>query len=674
MARAFVIRPFDKKADSKGRQIDFEEVHRTLIQPALLEAGLTGSTTGEIIDAGNVREDMFSLILGADLVVADISLHNANVFYELGMRHALRRRHTVLIREAGSADSPPFDLLTDRYLKYTLGSDESRRQLVEMIRSSLQATRETDSPVFKMLPTLPEAGRSSMLPRDFQEEVQRARAAKSKGWLRLLAEDVRGSRFEWAALELIGKGQLDLQDLTGARDTWESIRAIHSDNAAADLALANVYERLSRDSSWRSDEAATFLALSDQAIDRVLASPGASGQRVEALALQGRNQKTRWRAEFSKVDPVTDRRCVAMNRPLRQSFEAYRNAFREDLNHFWSGLAALQMGTIFLELSRGDDTSWKTAFDDDDQADAYRRGVDHDVTAMRTIVAASVEGALLRMPANHPDRPWAAVSKADTLFLSVDNAPRVIATYRDALTGQGPFVKDAARGQLLLFAQLAVRDQLAEKVIQMIDAQPAASVPAPTNGAPRPLLAVLFAGHRVDAPGRADPRFPASRAVQAKAAIVEALRKLSAEYEVLGMASGASGGDILFHEACAELGIRSVLCLPFRMDRYAAEEFGTLDDWRSRFLVLSGKSEVRELSDCEALPRWLHGTQVDAWERGNRWTLQMALTSGARKVALLALWDGKDGDARGGTAHMVRLARQAGTVDITILDATRLPP
>ena len=55
-------------------------MHRTLIQPALLEAGLTGSTTGEIIDAGNVREDMFSLILGADLVVADISLHNANVF------------------------------------------------------------------------------------------------------------------------------------------------------------------------------------------------------------------------------------------------------------------------------------------------------------------------------------------------------------------------------------------------------------------------------------------------------------------------------------------------------------------------------------------------------------------------------------------------------------------
>ena len=342
---------------------------------------------------------------------------------------------------------------------------------------------------------------------------------------------------------------------------------------------------------------------------------------MEALALQGRNQKTRWRAEFSKVG-VTDRRSAAMNRPLRQSFEAYRNAFREDLNHFWSGLAALQMGTIFLELSRGDDTSWKTAFDDDDQADAYRRGVDHDVTAMRTIVAASVEGALLRLPANHADRPWAEVSKADSLFLTVDDAAchRHVQGRADGTAairerrspGTAPPVR-TARGEGSARREGAPDDRR----------QPAGSVPAPTNSAPRPPLAVLFAGHRVDAPDRADPRFPVSRAVPAKPAILESLRELTAGCEALGMASGASGGDILFHEACADLGIRSVLCLPFRMDRYAAEEFGTLDDWRSRFLVLSGKSEVRELSDCEAPPRWLHRTQVDAWERGtggpSRW-------------------------------------------------------
>ena len=95
------------------------------------------------------------------------------------MRHALRRRHTVLIREAGSADSPPFDLLTDRYLKDTLGSDESPPTRGD--DPFLAAGHARDGqPRLQDAPTLPEASRSSMLPRDFQEEVQRARAASRK--------------------------------------------------------------------------------------------------------------------------------------------------------------------------------------------------------------------------------------------------------------------------------------------------------------------------------------------------------------------------------------------------------------------------------------------------------------------------------------------------------------
>ena len=104
----------------------------------------------------------------------------------------------MLIREADSADTPPFDVLTDRYLKYSLGSADSRSQLLETIRATMGSSR-TDSPVFKMLPSLSEADLSSVqvLPVDFLEEVDRARAAKSKGWLRLLAQDVRGRRFQW---------------------------------------------------------------------------------------------------------------------------------------------------------------------------------------------------------------------------------------------------------------------------------------------------------------------------------------------------------------------------------------------------------------------------------------------------------------------------------------------
>jgi hypothetical protein len=82
-------------------------------------AGIGGRTTIEIMRAGNIREDMFHRLLTADLVIADLSIHNANVFYELGLRHAFRDKHTFLLRCEGFSNYP-FDLQTDRYYTYKL--------------------------------------------------------------------------------------------------------------------------------------------------------------------------------------------------------------------------------------------------------------------------------------------------------------------------------------------------------------------------------------------------------------------------------------------------------------------------------------------------------------------------------------------------------------------------
>src|SRR5215212_11461355 len=96
--RAFIVRPFGTE-----NGINFDEVEAKLIDPVLTRLGVTGRTTGEIISQGNIREDMFQLLLTADLVVADLSIHNANVFYELGVRHALREKRTFMIRSEGDA-------------------------------------------------------------------------------------------------------------------------------------------------------------------------------------------------------------------------------------------------------------------------------------------------------------------------------------------------------------------------------------------------------------------------------------------------------------------------------------------------------------------------------------------------------------------------------------------
>jgi len=669
MARAFVIRPFGTKKDSAGRAFDFEAAQTLVITPALAEAGLSGTTTGEIIDAGNIREDMFSLILEADLVICDITLPNANVFYELGMRHALRRRSTLLIKQAGSADSPPFDVLTDRYLVYDVADRDAKATLVRSIKATLEGERRTDSPIFAMLPDLPEADPAAVqiVPRDFREEVDRARAARSKGWLRLLAQDVRGQRFERAGLQLIADGQLDLRDYEGARQTLDSIRKSQPDDVAANLALANVHERL-----HRSDRQEQSLVASDQAIERVLAARNVSrAQQVEALALQGRNRKTRWRREFARLASVEERRSTAMSQSLRECFDAYRASFGKDLNHFWSGLAALQMGAIFLDLSETDD-AWKATFDDDAQAEAYRRDLAQDVAALRYVVIASVDGALARLPANDGDRIWAEVSKVDVLFLTDQNDQRVVKRYRDTMPLDKAFVWDAVRGQLQLFADLGVRAGRAEKVIEEVNRKFATESRPLTKPVDVPLHVVVFAGHRIDRPDRPQARFPAARADRARRLIHDALAKLVSDgCEIRAYASAAPGGDLLFHEVCDELGLRSVVCLPMPADEYSRQTFRDLDDWRSRFLTLcerhrDRRGAVLELSDQAGPPRWLHGTPVDPWERGYRWVLAIARAAGAERVMLLALWDGQPG---GETAHMVQLARDAGDIDVKVIDA-----
>ncbi len=118
------------------------------------------------------------------------------------------------------------------------------------------------------------------------------------------------------------------------------------------------------------------------------------------------------------------------------------------------------------------------------------------------------------------------------------------------------------------------------------------------------------------------------------------------------MTSAAPGSDILCHEVCSELGIDS-MCVPADAQGHLCPfRLGDFDDWRSRYLELIGRRPILQLSNQERLPRWLEGSGIDPWERGNSWVLEMARTRGAKKITLIALWDGNTvGDAPGGTAQ-----------------------
>src|SRR5215472_4535601 len=176
MARAFIIRPFGTKDD-----INFDDVQKSLIAPALAACDIQGGTTEPFLQAGNIRTDMFQQLMVADIVIADVSIHNANVFYELGIRHALQPKRTFLLRAKSKKgpgqrtpqDEVPFDLRTDRYLEYDSDFPAQKLEvMIEALRQTL-ASEKADSPVFQMLPDLEAQDRSRFLPvpQGFHDDV-----------------------------------------------------------------------------------------------------------------------------------------------------------------------------------------------------------------------------------------------------------------------------------------------------------------------------------------------------------------------------------------------------------------------------------------------------------------------------------------------------------------------
>src|SRR5262249_14494101 len=162
-----------------------------------------------------------------------------------------------------------------------------------------------------------------------------------------------------------------------------------------------------------------------------------------------------------------ERRSAATSRLLRKAYEAYRKAYFFDLNHHWSGLAALQQGTIALDLSN--EETWQDTFDNVDQALAYRTELKRQLEALHPILSQAIESSLARMSGIDQNRVWAEISAADHLFLVEERPSRVIEAYRAAVPQNG-FAWNAARGQLELFARLGYRGELANKVISTIDA------------------------------------------------------------------------------------------------------------------------------------------------------------------------------------------------------------
>lgn len=151
----FVIMPFNKKKDADGNEINFDIVYNSLIRPAIEAADMEPIRADEETINGIIHKPMYERLILCDYAVADLTTANANVFYEVGIRHAVKPFTTITIFASNS--TLPFDVNFLRGMPYDYNSNTHLTNLKKNIEGltnqllNAKIEKNTDSPVYQLV-------------------------------------------------------------------------------------------------------------------------------------------------------------------------------------------------------------------------------------------------------------------------------------------------------------------------------------------------------------------------------------------------------------------------------------------------------------------------------------------------------------------------------------------
>jgi len=647
---AFVAMPFGIKED-----IDFNAVFRELIKPALEGAGFEVFRADEEMRAGNIRTDMFQELLLADLVVADLSIDNPNVWYELGVRHALRKRGVVQI--TCRRDQMPFDLLTERSVRYrtTIKSavaipdpqyvEDDKKKLAEVATQTIHAWYGRKvSPVYHLLPYLDEPDWKSLRieeAREFWEQyenwaerIEIARRGNRPGDILVLAGEAPTRVFHLEALQKAGRALLSLGQFKFALAQYEEALAIRPKDLESRRQKCLILGRLKK-----HDDAKECI---EDLIDEF-------PQDAESWAMRGRLEKDAW------VDcwKQNGRSVVDMRREaeiesgiLHEAINAYATGFRKDPAHYYSGINAVTLLHLLAHLSA-----------DDLKADVRAE--------MEGGVRWAIRGALERNPKDY----WARISLAE-LEVLMGARQAIDAAYKNAVAvaDKDWFKLNSSCQQLELLRLLGFRPEEVETAVAILDR--ALSRLNPPDKTWTPQQVVLFSGHMIDAPDRPEPRFPVDKEKVAAAAIAATLEKLNAGAHDVALCGGACGGDLLFAEAALERGVKLELRLAFDEPTFLQKSVSFAPgNWTERYFKVKSHPNTTILVMPEVLGEL--PPAANPFARLNLWQLYTSLAWGPEKVRFVCLWNRKGGDGPGGTQHMFETVQKY-SGRVYVIDTTTL--
>jgi tetratricopeptide (TPR) repeat protein len=331
----FVLMPFGKKPDAGGTLVDFDAVYHELIAPAIRLADLDPLRADEEMTGGIIHKPMFERLLLCPYAVADLSTANANVFYELGVRHAVRPYSTVLI--FGESGRLPFDVAPLRAIPYKLtpsGTPDAMASTEENLVAALQEARKNtaDSPVFQLVDGIKPMDISQIKTDAFRDRVQisadvkaRLAVARLKG-----ADAIRAIEKELAPIVDVEAGVvIDLFLSYRAVKAWDDMVALAQKMSPPLAATVMVQEQLALalNRAGRGELAEKILL---DLIER-------RGPSSETCGILGRVYKDRWETAWKSGDTLLARGL------LEKAIATYLRGFEADWRDAYPGINAVTL-------------------------------------------------------------------------------------------------------------------------------------------------------------------------------------------------------------------------------------------------------------------------------------------------------------------------------------------
>jgi tetratricopeptide (TPR) repeat protein len=333
----FVLMPFGKKMDAAGRLTDFDAVYQQIISPAVVQAGLEPVRADEEKIGGTIHKPMFERLMLCHYAVADITGANPNVFYELGIRHALRPRSTVILFREGTV--LPFDIVLVRGISYKTdgaGQPAEVEGPIKLIAAQLMEARgnpHDDSPLFQLIDDLPRFEIDHTKTDVFRQSVDYSKRYKDR-----LATAVKDGA---AAVQKIAAepGLANLLEVEGGIivDLFLSLRDVKAYGAMIELyhrmPLPLQRAKMMREQLGFALNREGRFEEAEKILKAVIDEFGPSS---ESNGLLGRIYKDRW--EGAKKDGRLEARGL-----LKRAVETYLQGFEADWRDAYPGVNAVTL-------------------------------------------------------------------------------------------------------------------------------------------------------------------------------------------------------------------------------------------------------------------------------------------------------------------------------------------